>query len=79
MAELDVSVEFGFALTGILYKSTQGWGWDVLGHPLGISAPEMRLGFFTKANSSFGGTASIRTRWEHPQEGLNPWKTKDSP
>lgn len=23
MAELDVSVEFGFALMGILYKSTQ--------------------------------------------------------
>lgn len=76
MAQLDVSVGFGFALMGISYKSTQGgvgmhslWESQHLGDELGL---------FSKANSSFVRTASIRTCWEHPQEGLNPWKTKDS-
>lgn len=62
-------------LNGNFVQMHSGWGQDALGHPLGVSAPGDEPGLFSKANSSFVGTASVRTCWEHPQEGLNPWKT----
>lgn len=72
MTELDVSVGSGFALMGILYRST----WGGVGMCLGTLWECQHLGEAEFAHQ--GQFQLCGDSLDQDMLGLNPWKAKDS-